>query len=84
MNEYDLSFEEGLRRSVFTVPGDEVGRIGFKPILQALSKAHYRGWLVVEAEQDPRTYHRLTYAMKVRSTCATRRVCESGRSRPVP
>jgi inosose dehydratase len=45
---------------VFTVPGD--GSIDYKPILALLNEANYRGWLVVEAEQDPAKAHPLTYA----------------------
>jgi inosose dehydratase len=33
------------------VPGD--GAIDFRGVLEALDAADYRGWLVVEAEQDP-------------------------------
>jgi inosose dehydratase len=45
---------------VFTVPGD--GCIAFTPLLRQLHDAGYAGWLVVEAEQDPRKAHPLTYA----------------------
>jgi inosose dehydratase len=45
---------------VFTVPGD--GCIAFAPLLRRLCEARYAGWLVVEAEQDPRKAHPLTYA----------------------
>jgi inosose dehydratase len=45
---------------VFTVPGD--GCIAFTPLLRRLHDAGYAGWLVVEAEQDPRKAHPLTYA----------------------
>ena len=45
---------------VFTVPGD--GCIAFTPLLRTLHEAGYAGWLVVEAEQDPRKAHPLTYA----------------------
>jgi inosose dehydratase len=38
-------------KGVFTVPGD--GHIDFKALLQMLHDHGYRGWLVVEAEQDP-------------------------------
>jgi inosose dehydratase len=45
---------------VFTVPGD--GFIDYRPILAELAGANYSGWLVVEAEQDPKIAHPLTYA----------------------
>jgi sugar phosphate isomerase/epimerase len=43
-----------------TVPGD--GSIAYAPLLRRLADYGYRGWLVVEAEQDPRKAHPLTYA----------------------
>ena len=45
---------------VFTVPGD--GCVDYPGVLDALASAGYRGWLVVEAEQDPAKAHPLTYA----------------------
>jgi len=59
------SFFEAIRAGVFTVPGD--GDIDFRPVLQALADSGYRGWLVVEAEQDPARAHPLTYAKKARA-----------------
>lgn len=49
----DLTFLEGVRRGVFTVPGDAEGAIDFAPCLQILADTGYEGWLVIEAEQDP-------------------------------
>ena len=49
-----------VQQVAFTVPGD--GCIAFKPLLHRLCEAGYSGWLVVEAEQDPRKAHPLTYA----------------------
>ena len=48
-----LSFLEGVRRGVFTVPGDPAGCIDFVPVLQVAAEHGYQGWLVIEAEQDP-------------------------------
>ena len=45
---------------IFTVPGD--GCIDFPPLLRRLHAQGYAGWLVVEAEQDPRKAHPLTCA----------------------
>ncbi|WP_293893074.1 MULTISPECIES: myo-inosose-2 dehydratase [unclassified Sphaerochaeta] len=59
------SFLKGVLEGVFTVPGD--GCIDFKPILDALIKAGYQGWWVVEAEQDPAKANPLEYAMKARA-----------------
>jgi inosose dehydratase len=56
----DMSFITAVLEGVFTVPGD--GSIDFLPLLRHLNDAGYRGWLVVEAEQDPRKAHPLTYA----------------------
>ena len=49
------SFLSAISDGVFTVPGDMGGAIDFGPILQELASANYEGWLMVEAEQDPRT-----------------------------
>ncbi|MCR4267691.1 myo-inosose-2 dehydratase [Nitratireductor sp. ZSWI3] len=48
-----LSFLEGVRRGVFTVPGDAEGGVEFQPVLEVLAQKGYDGWLVIEAEQDP-------------------------------
>jgi inosose dehydratase len=56
----DMSFIAAVLEGVFTVPGD--GCIDFLPLLHQLHDAGYAGWLVVEAEQDPRKAHPLTYA----------------------
>lgn len=48
-----LSFLEGVRRGVFTVPGDEEGGVAFEPVLKIAAEHKYCGWLVIEAEQDP-------------------------------
>ena len=57
----DLSFWDGLREGIFTVPGDPEGMIDLEPILQVLDDAGYEGWLVVEAEQDPAKANPLEY-----------------------
>ncbi len=48
-----LSFLEGVRRGVFTVPGDPQGAVDFAPVLKVAAAHGYAGWLVIEAEQDP-------------------------------
>jgi inosose dehydratase len=45
------SFLEAVINGAFTVPGD--GALDFESLLAILHKNRYRGWLVVEAEQDP-------------------------------
>lgn len=47
-----LSFLEGVRRGVFTVPGDSEGGVDFAPVLKTAAEHGYSGWLVIEAEQD--------------------------------
>ena len=49
----NLSFLEGVRRGVFTVPGDPEGGVDFLPVLRIAAEHGYQGWLVIEAEQDP-------------------------------
>lgn len=45
------SFLESVINGAFTVPGD--GAVDFESIIGLLREHGYRGWLVVEAEQDP-------------------------------
>ncbi|HXX84778.1 MAG TPA: myo-inosose-2 dehydratase [Casimicrobiaceae bacterium] len=47
----DWSFLQSVIAGAFTVPGD--GCVDFQALLQLLYANAYRGWLVVEAEQDP-------------------------------
>jgi inosose dehydratase len=56
----DMSFMGAVMEGIFTVPGD--GFIDYPAILRVLAEADYAGWLVVEAEQDPKKAHPLTYA----------------------
>jgi len=56
----DVSFSEAVLCGIFTAPGD--GLVDFKAVFDILSKAKYSGWLVQEAEQDPRVAHPSTYA----------------------
>lgn len=60
------SFERAVRAGVFTVPGD--GDIDFPSILAEINRNGYAGWLVVEAEQDPKVANPLAYARKGRAT----------------
>lgn len=53
VREERLSFLEGVRRGVFTVPGDPEGCVAFTPVLKVAADHGYSGWLVIEAEQDP-------------------------------
>ena len=56
----DMSFMGAVLEGIFTVPGD--GALDYPEILAVLKDAGYTGWLVVEAEQDPKKAHPLTYA----------------------
>ena len=56
----DLSFRDAFLDGVFTVPGD--GCIDYIPIFKELKKNNYKGWLVVEAEQDPKKANPFKYA----------------------
>lgn len=46
-----LSFLDAVKAGVYTVPGD--GQIDFEQIFKQLEVMNYKGWCVVEAEQDP-------------------------------
>lgn len=59
-----LSFLDGVRKGTFTVPGD--GCINFGPIFKVLEQNHYKGYMLVEAEQDPAKANPLEYAIKAR------------------
>jgi inosose dehydratase len=61
----DLSFLNSVKLGVFTVPGD--GTIDFVPIVKALDEIDYKGWIIVEAEQDPKLAPPLEYAIKARN-----------------
>lgn len=54
------SFLDAVLAGVFTVPGD--GIVDYPAVLKVIAGLRYKGWLVVEAEQDPAKAHPLTYA----------------------
>ena len=58
------SFLESIKKGIFTVPGD--GYINFVPIMNAIEKSGYQGWVVVEAEQDPAKANPFCYAKKAK------------------
>ena len=58
------SFLNGVKKGVFTVPGD--GMIDFSPIWKEIKDSGYKGWIVVEAEQDPAKANPYEYALKTR------------------
>lgn len=61
---HNKSFLDSVREGVFTVPGD--GYIDFVPILNAIQAYDYHGWIVVEAEQDPKKANPYLYAKKAK------------------
>jgi inosose dehydratase len=56
----DTSFLNAVLDGVFTVPGD--GMVDYRSVLQPVARSGYRGWLVVEAEQDPSVATPIVYA----------------------
>jgi inosose dehydratase len=59
------SFLDGVLAGMFTAPGD--GALDFAAVMRALADIRYDGWIVIEAEQDPkladpRVYSRLGLA----------------------
>lgn len=60
----DISFLDGVRLGMFTVPGD--GAIDFAPVFEILNENGYEGWFIVEAEQDPAKANPLEYAQMAR------------------
>ncbi len=69
-----LSFLEGVRRGIFTVPGDPEGAVDFADCLKVLAEHGYDGWIVIEAEQDPDLRNPLEYqslGLKTLKTLAT-------------
>jgi len=56
------SFLDAVINGAFTVPGD--GAVDYAGIVACLARHDYRGWLVVEAEQDPVIAPSRAYAEK--------------------
>jgi inosose dehydratase len=74
-NARDASFTEAVLHGLFTVPGD--GIVDFPAVIKALAAANYGGWLVQEAEQDPRVAPPLVYARM--GNQQLRRLCSAAR-----
>ena len=60
----DWCFLDAVRAGVFTVPGD--GCLDFGNIFDIIEKSNYKGWIVVEAEQDPAKANPFEYAVMAR------------------
>jgi inosose dehydratase len=54
------SFLDGVLEGIYTAPGD--GDLDFGAVMRALAGIGYRGWIVVEAEQDPALADPATYS----------------------
>lgn len=63
------SFLDAVLAGAFTVPGD--GTVDFASVIDRLKRHGYRGWLVVEAEQDPVVAPSYAYAEKGYRTLRT-------------
>ncbi|MGJ8713425.1 myo-inosose-2 dehydratase, partial [Pantoea agglomerans] len=55
---------EGVKKVTFTVP--VVGVIDFRPVFKILDDYCYKGWMVVEAEQDPALANPFEFEVKAR------------------
>ena len=82
VRERGRSFLDAVIAGAFTVPGDPEGAIDFRTVTDALRRMDYKGWIVVEAEQDPEkadpyTYSKMGYET-VRSLCQEAGLVVSG------
>ncbi len=59
------SFRRAVVEGVFTIPGE--GVVDFPAIFAVLAAHNYRGWLVVEAEEDPARAPALAKALRARA-----------------
>ncbi len=71
----DASFSEAVLHGVFTAPGD--GIVDFAGVFRALAATGYQGWLVQEAEQEPRMADPRIYAEL--GNAHLRRLCRGAR-----
>lgn len=68
VKQQQLSFLDAVKAGIYTVPGD--GQIDFEPIFKELATMNYKGWCIVEAEQDPAKANPFQYAKMARSYIA--------------
>ena len=59
-----FKFRKAVLEGCFTIPGD--GCVDYPGVFKALHDAHYEGWFIVEAEQDPAKANPLEYAKMAR------------------
>ena len=72
--EKGLTFQQAFLNGMFTVPGD--GDLDFKPVFKKLVENNYKGWIVVEAEQDPDKANPLEMAQVARKYIDTNLISE--------
>lgn len=58
----EMSFLDSFIYGIFTVPGD--GSIEYQEVYDYLIANDYKGWIIIEAEQDPKVANPLEYAIK--------------------
>ena len=59
-----FKFRKAVLEGCFTIPGD--GCVDYPGVFKALHDAHYEGWFIVEAEQDPAKANPFEYAVMAR------------------
>ena len=59
-----FKFRKAVVEGCFTIPGD--GCVDYPAVFKALKDAHYEGWFIVEAEQDPAKANPFEYALMAR------------------
>lgn len=64
VKEFGMDFNSSVRVGIFTVPGD--GCIDYGTVFAELARNGYQGWMVVEAEQNPKHANPLRYATMAR------------------
>lgn len=58
----DSPFLEAVLNGIYTVPSD--GVIDFVSIVKVLKQMDYKGWIIIEAEQDPKKANPYIYSKK--------------------
>lgn len=60
-----FTFRQSVLEGCFTIPGD--GCVDFPSIFKILEQHNYKGWMIVEAEQDPALANPFEYALQART-----------------
>ncbi len=64
-----LSFLQAVKEGIYTVPGDG-DMVEWDSIFEIIAASDYKGWIVIEAEQDPAIADPLEYAIMARKFIA--------------